>query len=232
MKKFLALALLALTITACQTGIEGNGNVKEETREAAPFTEIDVSGSFDIHIKPGNYSSVIVVTDENLLEHIETYVKGGTLYVSPKEKLGHYQKLELLLTMNEFEGASLSGACELQSKGMLKGDDIKLDFSGAVEAHLAVTCQELKVDMSGASELEVKGNARDADFEISGAGEIKAEEFKTENCRVEISGAGEAYVYATESLDVDISGAAEVRYAGNPGEVKQDISGAATVKPL
>ncbi len=232
MKKFLGFALLALVFTACEPGIEGNGNVKEETRESAPFDKIDVSGSFDIFLTPGNYTSVQVVTDENLLEHIETYVKGGTLYVEAKEKLGHYQKLELVLTMKTFNGADLSGACELKSKGMLNGEDVELDFNGAVEADLDLTCNKLDVDMSGASELTIRGEAKKAKFEISGAGDIVADEFKTESCRVEISGAGEAKVFATETLDVDVSGAAEVRYRGNPGEVKQDVSGAATVKPL
>ncbi len=232
MKKIILFALLAIVFTSCEQAIEGNGNVKEETREAAPFDKINVSGSFDIHIKPGNYSSVVVVTDQNLLEHIETYVKGGTLHVEPKKKLGHYQKLELLLTMNEFNGADISGSCELNSKGKLNGKKVRIDLAGNNKAELDISCKDLEVDMSGSSRLNIKGDSKKASFDISGSGTVEAEEFQTETTDLDVSGSAEALVNATEELNVDVSGSAQVRYAGNPGKVNQEVSGSATVKPL
>ncbi len=232
MKKFIVFAALALISQACVTGVEGNGIVKKETREAAPFDKIEVDGAFDIFIRPGNYSAVTVNTDENLLEYIETYVKGGELHISSTKKLGHYEKLEIYLTMNEFNGADLSGACEIQSSGLLTGKNVELDFSGAVEVDLEIECSDLDADMSGACELSLKGKAKTASFEISGAGEVNAEDFETEECRIDMSGAGDAKVFVTKKLDIDISGAAEIYYKGNPGEINRSVSGAATIKPL
>ncbi len=232
MKNFLYLLAFATLLTACEPGLEGNGNVQEETREAAPFDKIEVQGNFDIFIKPGNYSAITINADENLLPHIESYVRGGELHVKTAERISHFKKLELYITMQEFNGADLSGACELEGKGQLRGKDVEMDFAGAVEATLELICDKLDVDMSGACELTINGEGRRAKFEISGAGQVNAREFTTENCQVEISGAGEANVFATNKLNVDVSGAAEVRYGGNPGEVKQDVSGAATVKPF
>lgn len=232
MKKFLFFAALALCLNSCQKGIEGNGNVKEETRESAPFDKIEVEGSFDIFIKPGNYNAATVVADENLLQYIQTYVKGGVLHVETKERLSHYKKLELMLIMNKFNGADISGACKLRSNGTLNGDEVGLDFSGAVKTDMDLKCQSLDVDMSGASQLAIRGEAQKSRFEISGAGNIDAAEFKNEECQVKISGAGQADVYSTEKLDINVSGAAKVRYRGNPGQIKQDVSGAASVKPI
>lgn len=232
MKNFLYLFVFVALITGCEPGLEGNGNVKEETREAAPFDKMEVQGNFKIFVKQGNYDAITVKADENLLEHIESYVKGGELHVETKQRITHFKKLELYVTMKELNGLDLSGACELVSKDRLKGKNVEMDFSGAVEATLDLVCEELDVDMSGACELNLTGSARKAKFEISGAGEIQSEEFQTQECYVEISGAGEADVWVTEKLDVDVSGAAEVHYKGNPGEVKQDISGAAEVKPM
>ncbi len=232
MKKFILFIALACISQACVTGVEGNGIVKKETREAAPFDKIEVSGAFDIFIRPGNYAAVTINTDENLLEYIETYVKGGELHISSTKKLGHYEKLEVYLTMKEFNAASVSGACEIHSNGMLTGKDVEFDLSGAVELDLELECNDLEADMSGACELTLKGMAKTASFEISGAGEVNAEDFETEECKIDMSGAGEARIFVTKKLDIDISGAAEIYYKGNPGEINRDVSGAATIKPL
>lgn len=232
MKRFIAFFVLALVIQSCGGGIEGNGVVKEETRETAPFDKIEVGGAFEIYVRPGNYSSLTIKTDENLLPHIESYVKDGELRVSTKERISHFEKLELYLTMQEFTAADLSGACELHSRGVLNGKDVNLDFSGAVEAELELNCRKLNADMSGACELTLIGNAEEAEFDVSGAGEINAEDFETRKCNIEMSGAGEARVFATKELNVDVSGAAEIYYKGDPAEIKRSVSGAATIEPI
>lgn len=223
---------LAAFITSCQESIKGNGNVKEETREAAPFHSLDISGAYKVHIKPDNYSSIKVKADENLLEHIETYVNDGVLHVKSEANFDRYRALDLYITMDEFERLKASGASEIGSQGVLKGKNVKLDFSGAVEAQLSINAEELEGDFSGACEVKLNGNARKMSVETSGAVEVDAEDFKTEKCRVEMSGAGKATVFVTQELDIDVSGAAEVNYRGNPREVKQDISGAANINKL
>lgn len=232
MKKLLIFSLLALILQSCGAGIDGNGNVQEKEHDVEEFDRIEVSGNFEIYVRSANKSSLVVVADENLHDYIEVEVKRGILYVDTKERLGHFEKLELLVDMERFEGAKISGAGTLKSKGILIGDEVEIDFSGAVDADLKLECRELDFDMSGAAEISLSGVAQKASFDISGAGNISAAEFETERCRIEISGAGEALVYASEELQIDISGAGEVRYAGNPKEIKREVSGAASVKPL
>lgn len=232
MQKFLSLALLLIFITSCEETIQGNGEVKRETRESAPFESIDVSGGYEVFIKPANYSSLTIEADENLLEHIETYVKSGVLHISSKKNFSRYQKLAIYITAKDLKRIEASGASEISSQGTLQGKDMKLDFSGAVEARLEINAERLEGDFSGACEVKLRGNANRADFETSGAVEIDAEKFRTKTCRLDMSGAGQAVVFATEELNVKVSGAAQVRYKGNPGSVKQDISGAASIKPL
>lgn len=47
---------------------------------------------------------------------------------------------------------------------------------------------------------------------------------------VDMSGAGESRVWATQALEVDISGAGRVVYWGDPIDVRQDISGAGSIR--
>ena len=232
MYRIFLVACSFILLSSCEESVQGNGNVKSETRETAPFSKIEVSGAYTVNIEPANYSSLTIEADENLLQYIETYVDNGELKVSSNKNFSRYRKLQLNITVKDFEGLKASGASELRSKSTLTGNEVDLDFSGAVEAQLAINTTKLDGDFSGACEVVLRGNANEARFETSGAVEIDAEEFKVQKCRLNMSGAGQAVVYVTEELDVDVSGAAEIRYRGNPGNVEQNISGAASVKPL
>lgn len=230
-RAILLLAVMAI-FTSCQETIQGNGKVVEETREAAPFHSLNISGAFNVHIIPDNYSSIKVKADENLLEHIETYVNDGVLNIKSEANFDRYRALDLSITMDQFERLEASGACDIRNEGVLEGEKVKLDFSGAVESELSINAEELEGEFSGACEAMLKGNAERLEIETSGAVEINAEDFKTQSCRLDMSGAGKATVFVTQKLDIKVSGAAEVNYRGNPSEVKQDISGAANINKL
>jgi len=232
MKKLIAFAVLAFGLVSCGETVQGNGQVKKETREAAPFESIDVSGEYEVHIKPANYSSLTIEADENLLQHIESYVKDGTLYVESKENFSRYRELNLYISVETFKGLETSGASTVMGKGLLTGENMDFDFSGAAEVDLELQADKIDAEFSGACEVKFAGNAETLNLETSGAVEFDGENLKTQNCRLEMSGAGEAVVFVTEKLDISVSGAAQIRYKGSPSDIKQDISGAADISQL
>ena len=87
------------------------------------------------------------------------------------------------------------------------------------------------MEMSGASETTLRGKAENFDIELSGASDLQAEKLKTKHTSVDISGAGNAKVFAKKTLKVEVSGAGSVKYKGNP-KITKDISGAGSVTKL
>lgn len=234
MYKITLIAFLAIALSACQNNrIEGNGNVKTETREAAPFQSLEVEGSFEVTIHQGNYSSVEVKADENLLQYIKTYVQGGTLHIKSDKNFSNYKSLTVDVNIDNLEKIEASGSSTIRSEGpSLNGKKVKLDFSGGTEANLNLICEKMESDLSGACKLNLRGKADQASYDCSGSVEINAGDFKTRECDLDMSGSGDAVVFVTENLEVEVSGSAKVEYRGNPGKVKQDISGVATIKPI
>lgn len=229
----LLLSLFALSaLTACQQGIEGNGSPARETREAAPFESIEISGPFEVVLTPSNYSALTIEADSNLLAHIESYVKGGTLKIEAQKEFSTYRKLRLEISTKDLKGLEASGAADIKSEGRITSESFNLEVSGASEAFLELDVGRFSADLSGATELNLRGNASEAKMKSSGASKIRAGKFKTRNLKLRMSGAGDAEVYTTGRLEVDISGAGKVRYRGNPEDVKQKISGAASVQPI
>lgn len=232
MYRILLFLLIGVSVASCEPSVQGNGKVKSETRETAPFQTLDISGAFDVQITQADYSSLKIEADENLHQYIESYVEDGVLYVSSTRRIGRSRARSLVISLADLEGIDASGASEFKTAGVIRGEKLKLDFSGAVEADLQLDYDEVMGDFSGAAELDLRGNASTVTLDASGAVEVNATDFKTQKFRLEISGAGEADIFVTEELEIEASGAVEVRYKGNPKKVTRNVSGAASIEPM
>jgi hypothetical protein len=232
MKNFIAILIIAISLASCDPGVQGNGNVKSQSRNVESFDAIDISGGYEIHIAQTGESSLRIEADENLHQYIETYVENGTLYVSSERRIGRSKELDLYLTVDQLRAIESSGATEVTTRGVVKGDQLSLDFSGAVEAELELNYERLRGDFSGAAELNLSGKADEVSIDASGAVEVNALDLETRRFSLDISGAGEFEVFVTEELNVEASGAVEVNYKGNPENVNRKVSGAASIEPI
>ena len=206
MKPLLA-ALLPFASMACFDH-DGSGKVVSEARQAPLFEKIDISGTVEVLVAIDDEPTVRVETDDNLQEYILTEVRGKTLFISQKESIDP-TKLLVRITTPKLVRFDSSGATKAQIKG-LDEDRFELDVSGAAAVELIGEVETLVIDASGAAEIE-------------------ADELIAERVEIDGSGAAEFTVHAKETLIADLSGAGEIRYSGDPDEVKTDLSGAATV---
>ena len=66
-------------------GIKGSGDAVTEERDVGSFKRIESSGSADIFVTIGDELSVKVTLDDNLIDLIETKVRGKTLKIDSRE---------------------------------------------------------------------------------------------------------------------------------------------------
>ncbi|MCF8364894.1 MAG: DUF2807 domain-containing protein [Bacteroidales bacterium] len=225
------LLLVTLSSSGCMymSGMDGNGNVVKETRDISSFNAIKVGGAFNVILAQSNTESLSIEADENLMQIIETRVKGNTLVISTRENIHDYKALNIYISFKDLEKLNISGACNLKSEGQLKFSNLKFDASGASEITMELTADKMLCNFSGASEIEFTGAASICDLEISGASGLKAYELICEDMELDISGAADAKVHATGSLEIDASGAASVKYMGSPN-IDQRTSGASSIR--
>lgn len=231
--KFIYTLLLFATLgitTACNETIDGNGNIITESREITSFEELEVSGVFEIILAEGK-PGLTIECDENLLEHIHVERDGDALSISTKDVYLNSDNLVLHVTYDELEEIDLAGASELINSGIFKGKSLEIDVSGASSMKLSIDVESLEVNSSGGVEISLSGVATSASFDMSGASDIHALDLQTEECDIDISGAGEVKISVSESLEVDISGAGEVQYKGEP-TIRQSISGVGELTQL
>ncbi|MEJ0105332.1 MAG: head GIN domain-containing protein [Bacteroidota bacterium] len=210
----------------------GDGNIKTETRSAGQFNSVDVSGAIDLYVKQDADRSLKIEADENLLTYIEVINDGDKLVIRPKNgfNLKPSKDIKVYVSSPLFKRLEASGACDIYSENQItSAEEFDIDMSGSCDAKLDIKAPKVSTDVSGACSAELKGETKELYLEGSGSSDFKCFGLMAENVDVNISGAGDAEVYASVKLSVDVSGAAGVKYKGSPS-VDQKISGAGSVK--
>lgn len=240
------LLILAVASTACIAPfpprlIRGSGNVIVEERDVSGFDRIQMSGIGRIIITQGDDESLSIETDDNLMEYIETEVKGNTLEIDFSKDLLLSSKTRNTLepsagfifriSVIDLQSITVSGGADIQSE-KIKTDRLVISFSGAGNISIAdLNADMLDVIISGAGDVDLAGKVQSQDITLSGLGRYRAFDLESEEASVFISGAGGANLWVSETLDVLISGAGDVEYYGDPS-VSQEIAGLGRIQGL
>ncbi|MBE0649032.1 MAG: DUF2807 domain-containing protein [Bacteroidales bacterium] len=235
-KTILAIFLLSgmsAAVAMPLSNIHKNESVQKETRDVGSFTGIKVGGAFEVFIKQSGTPGVVVEADSDILPYIVTEVNGGILKIgmkkSPPHQWNNVHTLNVYITVADLNALSLSGAVEITTQSEVKGENLEIEISGAVEADLNLNYQKLSMDVSGACEIKLSGQVQEFNIEASGASELDAFELNVKDLSLYASGACEANVNASGELKISASGACDVRYKGG-ASVNAHTSGACSVK--
>jgi len=228
-----ALAVLLVLQSGCTyafKGIRGDGNVIKQERSISSFDGIDVGGAFNVFLTQGDTEKLVIEADENLMDIIETEVRGSTLKIKTSEDIKESSKLNIYITFKDLKDIDVSGACDLTGENKFKLGDLDLDCSGASEMEMKLSAGNINLDCSGASNAELFGSAQSVNAELSGASKLDAMEFEVAIYDIDVSGASHGKIFVTEELSVEVSGAAHLKYKGEPRIKEHDVSGAGSLK--
>lgn len=233
---YFALFAVLLIHTSCQMvggkRVRGNGNITKQTHSIQSFKNLDISGSIEVWLTQDSVSSLVIETDDNLRPFIEIRQDGDHLSIDTRNgySLQPTHKIIAHVSCAAFSGVRASGACEIIGKNKVgQGQPINFELTGACEVTMDIRAEKVTIEASGASNIKLSGEARDQDIDASGACEIRNFGLLTENTKIEMTGAGDAEVFASLTLKARTSGASDIRYKGE-AVVSKEISGAGSVK--
>jgi len=238
MKKLL-LILMVVTVIApsCQyiTGkkIKGNGNINSQEHSVSAFKNVQVSGAVDLYVSQGDTKPVKIETDENLQQYIEVRQEGDRIVIKFRDgvNLRPSGKIKAYISSPLYNTIDVSGASNINGQTkIVNTEKMKLQVSGAGDINMDINAPVISVEVSGAGAVNLKGETKTFDLNLTGAGKAHCYELLSENTRVDISGVGDADVYASVKLDAQVSGAGSVTYKGGATNVAQQVSGAGSVK--
>ncbi len=239
MKKYLFMLLFFTTavcfnLNAQFNRINGSGNVTKSTRNVATFTGVTVGGSMNVTVIAGKQSSVVVETDDNLQEYLETTVKDGVLLIMYAKGKNIYKitKAKVTVTNPSLDKARLSGSGTLKTEGRFKSSDLfEASVSGSGRLFASFESKETKAAISGSGNMELSGSTERLSVAISGSGNFKGYELTTKNTTARISGSGNVQTQVDGKLEAMIAGSGSVYYKGD-GSVDSKIAGSGRVRKV
>ena len=231
----LALLILGLLLlTACGLNyVQGSGNVVTEERDVSGFDSVNMSGIGEVLITQGNTESLTIETDDNLMQYIESDVRGNTLYLEFQDNTipDPSDRITFNLNMIDLAALDLSGAGSFIIES-LETPILEIAFEGAGNIDLdSLIADRVSTRVSGAGDISLTGEVGAQEIHIEGLGKYSASDLKSSQATVEIEGAGSVVIWVIDQLDLTIQGAGNVDYYGNP-TVTQNVEGGGSINSL
>ncbi len=232
MPRIVFILLLLAIAWSCDDVVseKGNGQIESQKRTLDDFSEISLKGNYQVTLKSGSTPQVVIVTDENLLDYINTSVENEVLTIDNQEKIYSKDGIKLFITYQDLTAMQSAGASVIKSEEVLSGEKFHLDVTGAGLVEMELEVGEFHLDLPGAGLVKLSGKASDASFNLAGVGNLEAYSLVADNCEVNVSGLGGAQVHVKENLKASVNGIGGIKYKGDPAVVQDDVSGIGTIK--
>ena len=227
MKRIFYIAAMALLCSSCfhvnknyssgKIAIKGEGAVISRTFDLKDFDTIEINGGADVTFTQSEDYDVTVRTQESVFDLLDYRVEGTKLILEIKDRKSiHAEEFTVSITAPELNKVTVSGASDLDIKGLRIDGDLEVQVNGAGDLDFdQIACDNFTVQVNGAADAKLSSIdiRKKLKVQVNGAGDVDITG-STQDVSLEVNGAG----------DIDATG---LKVAG---EVKQHKAGIATIK--
>jgi hypothetical protein len=206
---------LLILIAGCQTAMvtkTGSGRVVEDYREMEPFSQVVVTGSFNIEIVRDSLHYVIVELDDNLTRYVRISVNEGSLHIRPEEKFTNFIPARLVIGSPYISHIITRGNHKLLA--------------------LSVDNDVLDISSTGTMHMELAGLVDELNLVLDGRVVVNAGALEALYVKLHSSGISTSTVNAVRTIRAEGTGSTRVWYLGSPGSVESEIEGRGFVKKV
>lgn len=173
----------------------GSGVAATENRELAPFATVELAGANAVTVRVGPPQSVAVTADDNLVDHVTTTVRSGSLFIADYGSFTTETPMTVAVSVPSLDGVTLSGSGTVTVEG--------------------VTGTDFIADLSGTGTLEVSGTVDRLTAVLSASGRVELQGLVAKDVIARLEGTGEINVHATSTLDATLTGTGSIVYSGS-----------------
>lgn len=249
--RLLLLVLLSITCLPACTIITGKGPIIEKNIPTNAFNAIQVAGDMDVSIVQASNHSIVIATQENIFQYVESSVLNGVLYLSLKP--GTYMRYDLNVRIGvptvsklKLDGSgdvkvgafsdlnklkvTLDGSGDIEATGLLEVlNDARFEIDGSGDIDMQLKATEVIAVLDGSGDITLEGEADQLTVNLYGSGDVDARNLRTIQCEANLKGSGTIRIHAKELLRANLHGSGDIRYSGKP-KVEASIDGSGVIK--
>ena len=230
MKKIIYIILLSLLLVSCEKLNPGDcfknsGQVKEEKRELATFSYLNMNNNVDVFITYAPSYSVVVRAGSNVIPGIKTEVSQNTLTITNENSCNwvrSYDKpIEVHISTPVLDTIVYQASGNLTFVNEFRADSIKLDvLEGAGSIHLWLNTTISTCNLHyGTADLNVKGTVHISYLYSGGYGPADLRNLSTGYTFMTSNSTNNCFVNCSGELEVKLNNVGDVYYFGNPPTV-------------
>ena len=177
-----------------QKPVNGNGTIIEQVRPMAQFKSISLDFTADLVIVNGETPSFHIKGEENILPHIGTQVRGGTLYISQDRWIEPSQRVVIRVGTPFTSSITTSGY-----------SDVTVENAKGPRLQLEIGVGDIKLD-GAVDRVQVHTKT----------GSIDAQQLRTSYAEVRVYSYGTVLLGDIEELVAEIDKQGTIVYRGTP----------------
>lgn len=171
------------------------------------FDKIDIAGVYELNVSVGGDFSIEISGAPEEMARLEASVENQTLMLGREERN---------MGPRGWRNQGLTAEISLPALSAI-------DIAGVVDADVrGVDAETFAVDIAGVGDLDISGSCDSLEADVAGIGDFNAEDLRCRAVTVQISGIGDASVYAGEEVDAEVSGIGDIDIYGSPEIVRKE----------
>ena len=210
----------------------GSGIVTTEQRQLNEFDGLRVSGNFNVAIHVDHSNMLVIETDDDLMEFVNTAITDNTLVVDFLLRPAIHKTIDINLYVNEISSIEVLAGAWVSSEDTLNTVFFRHILGSGANSNLLIHVDSLHLESSSGSLSTLKGSARTIITEVSSGAQVRATELTAEFVDVQASSGANVHVNAQKELTANASSGSNIGYTGSPATQNFSTSGGGSVKPI
>lgn len=211
--------------------LKSTGKTITAERQALPFIKVEMENNVDLTYYKGENYSIKVTAGANLIEWITTEVKDSTLFIKNENKCNWARdfnnEFKIEITAPALVNVSNYGSGDIDFEDVVSVYEFRYDnWNASGNINLQVNADRITVNIhAGTADLTVNGTSGINFLYYNGYGYMNFKNLFTRITYITNQGSGNCRVNVRDQLDAHIKHIGNIYYAGNPPDLKSEITG-------
>lgn len=221
--KIIVTTAVAILFSSCKfdldlsSGIDGDGDVVTENRNNnTPFTSIEISRGLELEIEQAPETSIMVIADKNLQNHISTDITNGILTITSDVDINDATSKRIVVKLPNITSLQASSAAFIKGNNTIKAQNIGLTASSAAEIKMSLEAENVTAEASSAGSMQLRGKTLKLEVDASSAGILDAEQLLANDVISDASSGSVIDVHPLVSLKAQASSGSSTTYHNEP----------------